>query len=133
MLMPNITAIFIALHVLLLLTLAYRVVAMRRVHRLGLGDGALEPVQQRIRAHANATEYVPVALLELLALELLGVPALWLYAAGGMLFAGRVLHAMGLSSAAGYSFGRFYGTLLTWLSMLAMAVALLFHALRQGI
>ncbi|MEO6065357.1 MAG: MAPEG family protein [Lysobacterales bacterium] len=127
--MPKITAIFIALHVLLLLSLAYRVVAMRRVHKLGLGDGSLEPVQQRIRAHANATEYVPVALLELLALELLGVPALWLYAAGGTLFVGRLLHAMGLASASGYSFGRFYGTLLTWLTMLAMAIALLFHAL----
>ncbi len=128
--MPKITAIFIALHVLLLLSLAYRVVAMRRVHRVGLGDGSLEPVQQRIRAHANATEYVPVALLELLALELLGVPALWLYVAGGTLLVGRLLHAMGLSSASGYSFGRFYGTLLTWLTMLAMAIALLFYALR---
>jgi len=127
--MPKISAIFIALHVLLLLTLAYRVVAMRRVHKLGLGDGALEPVQQRIRAHANATEYVPVALLELLVLELLGVPALWLYVAGGTLLVGRLLHAMGLSESAGYSKGRFYGTLLTWLSMLAMAVGLLFHAL----
>ena len=130
MLMPKITAIFIALHAILLLTLAYRVVAMRRAHKIGLGDGSLEPVQQRIRAHANATEYVPVALLELLALELLGVPAMWLYVAGGTLFVGRFLHAVGLSSAAGYSSGRFYGTLLTWLSMLGMAVALLFHALR---
>ncbi len=127
--MPKITAIFIALHVLLLLALAYRVVAMRRLHKLGLGDGALEPVQQRIRAHANATEYVPIALLELLALELLGVPALWLYVMGGMLLVGRLLHAMGLSSRSGYSFGRFYGTLLTWLSMIAMAIGLLVHAL----
>ncbi len=128
--LPKITAIFVALHVLLLLTLAYRVVAMRRVHRLGLGDGALEPVQQRIRAHANATEYVPVALLQLLLLELLGVPAVWLYLAGGTLLVGRLLHAMGLSGASGYSFGRFYGTLLTWLAMVAMAGCLLFHALR---
>lgn len=127
--MPRISAIFIALHVLLLLTLAYRVVAMRRTHKLGLGDGAIEHVQQRIRVHANATEYVPVALLELLALELLGVPALWLYIAGGTLLVGRLLHAMGLSASAGYSKGRFYGTLLTWLAMLAMAIALLFHAL----
>jgi len=127
--MPKISAIFIALHVVLLLTLAYRVVAMRRTHKLGLGDGAIEQVQQRIRAHANATEYVPLALLELLVLELLGVPAVWLYIAGGALLVGRLLHAMGLSESAGYSKGRFYGTLLTWLAMLAMSMALLFHAL----
>jgi len=127
--MPKTSAIFIALHVLLLLTLAYRVVAMRRTHKVGLGDGSIEQVQQRIRAHANATEYVPVALLELLVLELLGVPAVWLYIAGGALLVGRLLHAMGLSESAGYSKGRFYGTLLTWLAMLAMSLALLFHAL----
>ncbi len=128
--MPNISAIFIALHVILLLALAYRVVTLRRTHRVGLGDGAIEQVQQRVRAHANATEYVPVALLQLVVLELLGLPALWLYVAGGTLLLGRVLHAMGLSESAGYSKGRFYGTLLTWLTMLAMAAALLFYALR---
>jgi len=128
--MPNITAIFVALHAILLLALAYRVVAMRRGLKIGLGDGAQELVQQRIRAHANATEYVPVALIELLLLELMGVPALWLYVAGTTLLVGRMLHAAGLSRTSGYSFGRFSGTLLTWLSMLGMVVALLVYALR---
>lgn len=129
-LLPKITALFVALHVFLLLVLAYRVVAVRKAHKIGLGDGASEDMQMRIRTHANATEYVPVALVELLALELLGVPALWLYIAGGTLFLGRVLHAAGLSRRSGYSPGRFYGTLLTWLTMVAMAVALLVYALR---
>lgn len=127
---PKVTAIFIALHALLLLFLAFRVVAVRRGMRIGIGDGAQDAVQRRIRVHGNATEYVPMALLQLLALELLGLGAVWLYAAGGTLFVARCLHAMGLSGSSGTSSGRFVGTLLTWLVMIAMAVALLVIALR---
>ncbi len=35
----------------------------------------------------------------------------------------RVLHAAGLSRSGGYSFGRFWGTALTWLVLLLMALA----------
>ncbi len=129
-LVPKITALFVALHVVLLLVLAVRVVVSRRRHRIGLGDGAQEHMQQRVRAHGNAAEYIPIAMVELLALELLGLPALWLYVAGGALLLGRILHPLGLSRSSGVSFGRMYGMLLTWLSMLGMAVALLVYALR---
>ncbi len=127
---PKVTALFIALHALLLLFLAFRVVAARRGLRIGIGDGAQEIMQRRIRVHGNATEYLPIALLELLALELLGLGALWLYVAGGTLFVARCLHAMGLSGSSGTSSGRFLGTLLTWLVMIVMAVTLLVLALR---
>ena len=46
------------------------------------------------------------------------------------LLLGRLLHAFGLSRSGGYSFGRFTGTVLTWLVFLAMALAGLWLALR---
>ena len=76
-----------------------------------------------MRVHANFIEYVPMALLMLALLELAGLAATWLWAMGGVLLAARMLHGFGLSRHAGYSFGRFWGTLLTWIVMVAMALA----------
>ncbi len=42
------------------------------------------------------------------------------------------MHAVGFSLKAGYSFGRFYGTALTWLVLLAMALAGLWLLATQG-
>jgi uncharacterized protein len=46
----------------------------------------------------------------------------WLWSLGGVLLIARVLHAIGLSSGSGYSFGRFWGTSLTWVVLAAMAL-----------
>jgi len=39
------------------------------------------------------------------------------------------MHALGLSRTSGYSIGRFWGTALTWLVILAMAIAGIWLAL----
>ena len=61
-------------------------------------------------------------LLLLLVAELNRAPSLLLHAAGIAFLVGRALHAVGLSSSSGYSFGRFTGTLLTWLALIILAV-----------
>ena len=78
---------------------------------------------RKIRVHANFIEHVPLALLMLALLELAGLwpPMLWV--CGGALLLGRVMHAVGMSRRAGYSFGRFWGTAITWSVLLAMALA----------
>lgn len=119
--MPKITLLFASLHVLLMLLLAVRVVAHRRSVKIGLGDGGDKPLMKKMRAHANFVEYVPMALILLGLLELSGLGTLWLWICGGALLLGRVLHAVGLSRSAGTSFGRFWGTLLTWGALLLMA------------
>ena len=70
------------------------------------------------------------ALLVLALLELCGLAPAWVWGFGSALLLGRVLHALGLSRSGGYSFGRFTGTVLTWLVFLAMALAGLWLALR---
>jgi len=121
--MPAITLLFASLHVLLLLALLVPISRYRREHRIGLGDGGDALLLRKIRVHANFIEHVPLALLMLALLELadLSPPLLWL--GGGALLLGRVMHAAGMYRRAGYSFGRFWGTALTWGVLLAMALA----------
>lgn len=119
--MPRITLLFVSLHVLLMLLLAVRVVAYRRSQQIGIGDGEDKYLLRRIRAHGNFVEYVPMALLLMGLLEMSGLSAIWLWAVGGLLLLARCLHAWGLSHRSGYSFGRFWGTLLTWTALLLMA------------
>ncbi len=119
--MPTIALIFTALHIVLMLFLAYRVAAHRHAAKIGLGVGGDHKLERKVRAHANLVENVPMALLALALLELCGLTATWLYAFGSVLFIGRLLHAFGLSRKSGYSPGRFLGTLLTWISLIAMA------------
>jgi uncharacterized protein len=121
--MPTITLLFASVHVLLMLLLAARVVVHRRSQKIGIGDGGDYRLLRKVRAHGNFVEYVPMALLMLGLLELSGLPALWLWAFGGSLLIARLLHAFGLSRKSGYSPGRMFGTLSTWIVLVAMAIA----------
>ena len=126
--MPVISAGYLALAGVFNLGLIWRVVEQRRASRIGLGDQGNAALLQRVRVHANAMENLPLQLLMLLAFELLGAPAAWVHAAGVCILLGRVLHAYGLSTRTGVSFGRFYGTLLSMLSTLGLAIGLLLRA-----
>lgn len=120
---PRITLFIASLHVLLYLVLSLRVVRRRQQARIGVGSGGDQAMALRMRVHGNFAEYVPLALVMLALLELCGLPAPLLWTCGLVLLAGRVLHAIGLGGSAGYSFGRFGGAMLTFLALLAMALA----------
>jgi uncharacterized membrane protein YecN with MAPEG domain len=95
-----------------------------------LGSGGDPVLERKIRAHANFIEFVPIALVLLALLQLAGLQPGWLWMFGVVLLLARVMHALGLSRHAGYSFGRFWGTVLTMLVLLGMAVAGLGLSLR---
>lgn len=117
-----ITMLYAGLCTLLVLVLAFRVVKARRQAQVGLGDGGHAGLQQAIRAHANAVENLPLALLLLGGIELNGFPDALVHVCGATLFLARVGHAWGLSNSGGRSRGRFYGTLTTWLIMGGLAL-----------
>lgn len=117
-----ITLFYAALCTLLVLFLAGRVMAYRVKFKVGLGDGGHGELNRRVRAHANAVEYLPLALLLLGGMELNGYPDAAIHGFGATLLVSRLLHAWGLSRSAGSSPGRFLGTLLTLLLMVAMAL-----------
>lgn len=125
--MMHIAGLYAALGALLIFALALRVMRLRHRHRVGLGTGGDESLACAIRAHANSIEYLPIALLLLLILELDQTRAWLLHVFGIVLIVGRILHAIGLSTNAGTSFGRFVGTGLTMLVILAMALLLLWQ------
>ncbi len=120
-----ITGLYAALCALLILALSFRIVALRRRLKVGIGDGGDAGLARAIRAQANAIEYIPLLLLMLLVAENNGAGEVFLHAAGGGLVLARVLHAVGLSGSAGKSVGRFWGTLGTWILLLVLALQLL--------
>lgn len=125
--MTHVTGLYAALGALLILILAGRVIWLRNAHKVGIGAGGNEALSCAIRAHANAIEYLPIALLLLLLLELDQTQPAWLHVFGIVLIVARVLHAQGLSGSAGYSFGRASGIVLTMLVILAMALLLIWQ------
>lgn len=117
-----ITLLYAALCTLLVLVLAVRVMLARGRLKVGLGDGGHGELNRRVRAHANAVEYVPLALILLGGMELNGYADWIVHAFGVTLVVSRLLHAWGLAVSEGRSTGRFWGTLLTLLLMIAMCV-----------
>lgn len=123
--MPYVSALYVALATVLVVALAYRVARFRMFRRIGLGYAEDRQLEQRIRAHGNAVEYLPLALIELVALELQGWAPWIVHVCGAVLIVARLLHAWGLSRSRGTSFGRLTGILATWTVMLAMAALLI--------
>jgi uncharacterized membrane protein YecN with MAPEG domain len=122
-------ALWAGLCLILLLVLSVLVTRQRRKHKVEIGDGGVPALNQAIRAFGNATEYVPAALVGLGILALAGAPPLLIHPIGLILFAGRLLHAVGLSRSTSVSWPRAAGVLATWISYIATAAALLFYAI----
>jgi uncharacterized protein len=123
-------SVYAGINLLILFILALGVMNARLKHKVSLGDGGNPAVLQAMRAHANATEYVPAALIGLGLLAILDpVPLLAVQVLGGVFTAGRVLHGFGLSTNAGRSAGRAFGTLGTWLAFLGIGGYLIWAGL----
>ena len=112
---------YAGLNGLIALVLAALVVRQRGKTKTGIGTGGHPVLERAIRVHGNFIEYVPLILILLLLLELGGLAPLWVHLMGIALTLGRILHAWGLSTDPGESFGRAAGTTLTWLTLLVAA------------
>lgn len=130
--MPDMTPVQAAslwsgLLVLLLVLLSIRVVMARRSHRVLLGDGGVAQVTLVGRVFGNAAEYIPAGIGALALLALLGMPALAIHVIGGLLFAGRLIHAISLSDKRPTA-GRILGMALTFTALIGAASMLVVHA-----
>ena len=126
----NITLIYAGLLVLWFLALSYRVV-QKRGHGISLGDGGDADMLRRIRGHGNFAEYVPFALLMIAMLEQGGLSKMVIHALGATLVLARLLHGIALSFTEKWSFGRFYGTLLTFIVLAVCGVLCLMQGLKS--
>ena len=122
-------ALWSGLLLIVLLVLSALVVRQRRRHRVAVGDAGVPELVAARRAFGNASEYAPAGLAALAVLAAVGAPAALVHVVGGVLFAGRVAHGIGMSLTAGPSLGRTVGMLMTWVAWLISAVCLLVYAL----
>lgn len=122
----EIATLFTAINILILFALTFLVIRQRRSQEISMGHDGNEEMQRAIRVHGNFTEYAPLAMIALFAMAACGASATWMYGIGGAFTLGRIMHAFGYSKTTSKSIGRFYGTVITLISLLVMALYLLF-------
>jgi uncharacterized protein len=124
-------SVYAGVNLLILFLLAFGVVRARQTHKVSLGDGGNPAVLQAMRAHGNATEYIPAALVGLGLMAILDpVPVLFVQVLGGVFTFGRIAHGFGLSTSGGVSAGRMIGILCTWLAFLGIGGVLIWAGLQ---
>ena len=118
---------YTALNALIMLVLSILVVRARVVTQTEIGDGGKPSMAGPLRAHANNSEYVPMALLLMWSLTTpLGVSIWLIHGVGAPLTLGRLCHAIGLSRSTGVSTMRFLGMILTWIAFIVGIVGLFY-------
>ncbi|MES2684658.1 MAG: MAPEG family protein [Pseudomonadota bacterium] len=128
-----VTPLYAGLLALWFLALSARVIQGRSgPQAISLGDGGKPEFLRHIRGHANFAEYVPLILGLLLMLELGGTPHWLLHALGGTLLVARLLHGYALSFTEKFMFGRFFGTLLTFVVMGVAALLCIWQAVKAA-
>lgn len=77
-----------------------RVGQVRMREKVSLGDGGHPSLLARMRAHANFSEYVPMAVILLGLVEMAGGSRTPLIVAGTVLLVARIAHALGMDRPA---------------------------------
>ena len=118
---------YTALNALIMLVLGILVVRARVATQTEIGDGGKPAMAAPLRAHANNTEYTPMALLLMWALTTPIGASIWLiHGIGIPLTIGRLFHAIGLSRSTGTSTLRLLGIVLTWIAYIVGIVGLFY-------
>ena len=120
-------ALWSGLLILLLGVLSIRVILARRKYRVAIGDGGVPEVALAARVFGNAAEYIPVGIGALILLYHLEMPVPAIHGLGVTLFAGRTIHAVGLSGHKS-TFGRVAGMVLTFVALFVAGGMLVVHA-----
>ncbi|GAA6614786.1 hypothetical protein NUACC26_005720 [Scytonema sp. NUACC26] len=86
-------------------------------------------LQRKVRAHGNFTEYVPIGLLFIIALELMHSVVWLVWFLGGMLTLARIFYAYGVITKYGPSIGRAIGFFSTGFVYIVGSLACLYYSL----
>jgi len=118
----SITALYGAVLALIIVALGINVTVHRVKLSVPLGDGGNAQMLRMIRLHGNAVEYIPLALVLMLAYEINGGWHSALHVIGVALVAGRLIQTAAMWSTEIAGPGRGTGQTLTWLSIAVLAV-----------
>jgi uncharacterized protein len=110
--------------------LAIWVIVQRVRLKVEWGDGGNPDMAQAVRAHANFSEHVPMALLAIGASEIAGASRALVIGLAASLIAARVLSAYGLTRSLGPSLARQAGASITIAVMIVAGIAALLQAVR---
>ncbi len=123
---PFIVPAYAAVLALIYIVLAIRVSRMRQSLRITIGSGGNMRLERAIRAHANFSEYVPLALLLLFAAEMQRTSIYLIHLLCLILVIGRVIHAYGISQEDEAMGLRITGGIATFLVLVVASVVLLY-------
>ena len=121
-----ITPVYAALLAFMFFALSLRTLRLRHRLRIGIGDAGDELMLRAMRVHANFAEYVPLALLLILMIELQGLSRWTVHVLCVILITGRVSHAFGVSRTPENYKYRIFGMAMTFTALLSAAAYLLF-------
>lgn len=86
-------------------------------------------LQRKVRAHGNFTEYVPLGLLLIVALELMQAQPWLVWLLGTTLTLARIIYAWGVIRTYGPSIGRAIGFFGTWFVYVVGSLACIYYGL----
>jgi len=119
----QITALYAAIMGLFIIYMAKRVTDVRLSMKGPPNDEQKKLLDVAVRAHGNAIEYIPIALILLGLAEMNGWTMYWVHGLGAMFVLARFSHAYGFTKSGGkLSKFRFHGILFSWLSIVALSV-----------
>jgi len=124
-----ISMLYLSLLSLTALTITIGIVKVRMKTGISLGDGDDDNLKRVMRVQSNLLEnLLPFSILFIL-LELNNTSIILLHTIGTVFLIARLIHAFGFSKKSGRSFGRYYGTVFSWLSLAVLIVVNLYQAL----
>jgi uncharacterized membrane protein YecN with MAPEG domain len=124
-LVPQIVPAYAALLALFFVYLSARVIRVRQTAGMPIGSGGNRLFERRIRVHANFAEYVPLALILLMLMEIRGNAGWYLHLLCLALLVARAAHAWGVSQEPDDFRFRGLGVMLTFAVLIAAAITLL--------
>lgn len=125
-----VSALYAVLGALLLMKFSFDVVRLRMQYRVAYGDGGFSELQSAIRIHGNAVEYIPIAIVLMLFMEMNGAETWMVHICGIVLLAGRLMHYYGFHHRL-FRWRR-SGMSATWCALLLMVLANLWYMPRVG-
>jgi uncharacterized membrane protein YecN with MAPEG domain len=128
--LPTIVPTYAAVFAVMLVVLSLRVAKTRGDVRVAIGDGGNRTLLRRIRVQGNFTEYVPMALLLFMFVELQGWPRWLVHGLCLVLLAARLLHAYGVAQEPEDIRLRATGMATTAVLLVAAAGLLLYSAIQ---
>ncbi len=120
-----VSALYAVLSALLLMKFSFDVVRLRMQYRVAYGDGGFSELQSAIRIHGNAVEYIPIAIMLMLFMEMNGAETWMVHICGIVLLAGRLMHYYGFHHRL-FRWRR-SGMSATWCALLLMVLANLWY------